>query len=96
MLKTLPVILIGLKREIKTLALLDEGSTITLIENKLSEELGLKGINETLTIHGVGSITASDYLSKRVELSIRNVNSDVEHNLINVRTINNLNLPKQE
>ncbi|XP_067623360.1 uncharacterized protein [Eurosta solidaginis] len=46
--RILPVILYGINRSVETYALLDEGSSITMIDNTLLNELGLQGREQSL------------------------------------------------
>lgn len=43
LLKIIPIILKGPNSQIEIFALLDEGSTVSLIDSKIAEKLGLKG-----------------------------------------------------
>ncbi|GBP04388.1 hypothetical protein EVAR_88207_1 [Eumeta japonica] len=45
-LKIIPVRVAGPKKEIDTYALLDDGSTVTLIDSDLAQQLGARGRNE--------------------------------------------------
>ncbi|XP_045506279.1 uncharacterized protein LOC123702546 [Colias croceus] len=76
------------EKQIKTYALLDEGSTISLIDEDLARELELDGPTQPLRISGVGA--SSDIMNSRsVQIKISRRNNGASH-AIRVRTMTNL------
>ncbi|KAG5889432.1 hypothetical protein JTB14_032765 [Gonioctena quinquepunctata] len=74
LLRMIPVKLYGPRGEVHTLALCDEGLTVSLIEEDIVRKLGLKGIKESLCIKWTGDIStkftmsgSSNIRSKRFE-----------------------------
>lgn len=91
-LKVLPVTVEGPAGSMKTFALLDEGSTVTLVERHVAEVIGVEGPAADLNLHGaVGDCLRAP--SHRVSLTL--CTSEGTHKLKNVRTVDNLTLPTQ-
>ncbi|XP_073943425.1 uncharacterized protein [Choristoneura fumiferana] len=91
-LKVLPVTVEGPAGSMTTLALLDEGSTVSLVERHVAEIVGVEGPVADLKLHGaVGDCLCTP--SHRVSLTLRT--SEGTHKLDNVRTVDNLTLPTQ-
>ncbi|XP_037931719.1 uncharacterized protein LOC119666509 [Teleopsis dalmanni] len=91
--RTLPVTLYGTKRTINTYALMDDGSTLTLIEASLADELGNDGIQDALCINWTGNISRQENNSKRLNLQISaNAPQAKKFPLKNVRTVSNLRM----
>ncbi|XP_013135105.1 PREDICTED: uncharacterized protein LOC106100681 [Papilio polytes] len=89
LLKVCPVIIRGPEgTEIATYALLDEGSTISLIDQQLAEEIGAKGPTRNLRIRCV-SATNNHPNSRIVDLTIRRKGQDESH-AIKARTVKSL------
>ncbi|KAL0860706.1 hypothetical protein ABMA27_010047 [Loxostege sticticalis] len=93
LLKVLPVTLTGPKRQIQAHALLDEGATISLIEEELAQQLGVRGPSRPLQINGVTACQRYTR-SEAVNLSIRG-RSQRECHEIKLRTIPQLVLHTQ-
>jgi transposase InsO family protein len=70
-LKVLPVKLSGPKGAVDTYALLDDGSTVTLIEEKIADAIGARGPRAGIRITGAAGICASDSGSRCVKLTIQ-------------------------
>nr|XP_034825593.1 uncharacterized protein LOC117983216 [Maniola hyperantus] len=94
-LKMIPVNLYGPKGQVQVLALLDEGSTITLVDSSIAEKIGVEGKREPLTIETVGGKELKKNNSSRVKLKIKGVNSG-EIMTMEARTIDDLKLSEQE
>ncbi|XP_037932729.1 uncharacterized protein LOC119667505 [Teleopsis dalmanni] len=91
--RILPVTLYGTKRTINTYALMDDGSTLTLIEASLADELGNDGIQDALCINWTGNISRQENNSKRLNLQISaNAPQAKKFPLKNVRTVSNLRM----
>ncbi|XP_034836290.2 uncharacterized protein [Maniola hyperantus] len=94
MLKVCPIVVSNSDGiEIQTYALFDEGSTITLIEEDLADQLNLEGPAHALNIHGVNS-TQREGTSRIVRLKLRGKNSKASH-IIRARTIRDIQLLNQ-
>ncbi|XP_045539877.1 uncharacterized protein LOC106715742 [Papilio machaon] len=93
LLKICPVVISGPRGELKTHALLDEGATITLIDEGLAQLIGAEGPSEPLHLHGV-NMEQNEHSSRRVSLSIRGLKEERSFNL-KARTIRNLRLHRQ-
>lgn len=92
-LKIVPVIVAGPCGEVHTFALLDDGSTTTLIDNELSDTLGLVGPEAPIF---VGGITGSRRVnSKQVSFKIKGNNSSEFFDISNARSMPNLKLTSQ-
>lgn len=90
-LKVLPVELEGPCGRVTTYALLDEGSTVTLVEKEIADSVGAVGPESSLNLQGaVGN--AGTTKSHIVSLILRSPDG-VEHRLDRVRTVDNLTLP---
>ena len=84
----------GPKGEISTHALLDEGSTVTLVDSKLAEQVGADGKEEALNLRSMNDDGHQRCKSKRISLEIFGVNGEV-HKMVDVRTVTGLDLPAQ-
>lgn len=94
-LKMVPVEVYGPKGTARILALLDEGSTVTLLDAAVAEQLGLRGPAETLTIETVGGRLLTKKDSMKIELRLRGVHQHGRKNKAEARTIDNLRLTPQ-
>lgn len=91
--RILPITVYGPNGQFETYALLDEGSAITIIDERLSEHLGLKGPHESLNVKWIGQHVTSQS-SQVVEIEISGA-SQRKFTLNKVRTIKNISLPTQ-
>ncbi|XP_045779881.1 uncharacterized protein LOC123877305 [Maniola jurtina] len=94
-LKMVPVNLYGPKGKVRVLALLDEGSTITLVDSSIAEKIGVEGKREPLTIETVGGKELKKNNSLKVKLKIKGVNSR-EIMTMEARTMDDLKLSEQK
>ena len=94
LLRILPVTLHGPSGDYHTYALLDEGSTVTLLTQSVADAVGAKGIRDTLRLQWTSNMSQSNENSQRVDLAISGVDG-VKYSLNNVRTVENLALPMQ-
>lgn len=93
--RVLPVQLTGPAGTIKTYALYDEGSSVSMIERALADELRLDGPESRLDLQWFGSRHASE-VSRTVTLQISGIGIEARRfKLTGVRTMQNLNLPRQ-
>ncbi|XP_065079904.1 uncharacterized protein LOC135702787 [Ochlerotatus camptorhynchus] len=95
MFRMIPVTLYFGKRSVNTLAFLDEGASVTLIESSLADQLGVQGTKEQLTIKWTADITRMEKGSRRMDLFISGRDWKEKHQLGTVRTVDELLLPKQ-
>lgn len=94
-LKIVPVDLYGPRGSVRVLALLDEGSTISLLDAEVARRIGVEGEREPITIETVGGKGIKKSDSQRVRMKIKGAHRNEKQN-IEVRTIDNLRLAKQE
>jgi hypothetical protein len=90
--KVLPITLMGNGKQLDTFALLDDGSSATLLDQSVANFLNLKGDTDPLCIRWTKGIHETDKGSMRTSLKIAGKGSGQIYKLKNVRTINNLNL----
>ncbi|GBO99941.1 hypothetical protein EVAR_74302_1 [Eumeta japonica] len=91
-LKIIPVRVAGPKKEIDTYALLDDGSTVTLIDSDLAQQLGARGRNEPLHIEAIAKTKVEMKTSRCVPIKLRGASNSQQ---IYARTIENLQLSPQ-
>ncbi|XP_048483479.1 uncharacterized protein LOC125489920 [Plutella xylostella] len=92
LLKVCKVTLTGPSGSVDTYALLDEGSTITLIDEELAEEIGATGPQKPLRVRGLNA-TQGDSRSHLVTFSVQGTSN--EKYRIEARTFSRLQLRKQ-
>lgn len=85
--------IIGPCKSIQTFALLDDGSTITLLDSKIAKIVGAQGIPYQVAIKGINNSVCLKTTSKKVSVIIEGQFG--KHKLENVNTIENLCLPSQ-
>lgn len=83
----------GPYRQIDTFALLDDGSTISLIDAETARKIGAKGNKLTISIESLLSDGPMNIESETVNLTLEN--NGQTYGLTNVHTITNLRLPEQ-
>lgn len=93
LLKMCPVVVVGPRGEVNTFALLDEGATITLIDEELARSVGAEGPSKPLHLHGV-NMSQQERDSKVVNVRLRG-KEDCELRPLRARTIRNLKLHQQ-
>lgn len=93
--KILPVVLYNKGKSITTFAFLDDGSDLTLLEDSIAEELGLKGEVMPLCLQWTGNVTRKEVTSQQVRLNISGVNGESNYTISDVRTVSSLDLPRQ-
>ena len=93
-LKVVPVSVCGPKGSIDTYALLDEGSTVSLLDQDVALRIGTQGPTTAMEINTLkGRYT--DTSSSSVNIQVRGQYSKKAHNLTNVRTMRSLKLMTQ-
>ncbi|XP_049880427.1 uncharacterized protein LOC126376924 [Pectinophora gossypiella] len=93
LLKVCPVIVSGPRGEVSTYALLDEGATVTLIDNELAESIGANGPTRPLNLRGV-NMEQQEEESRSVAVQLRGKNEHAPYG-IRARTVKNLILHQQ-
>lgn len=93
LLKMCPIVVTGPRGEAKTYALLDEGATITLIDEKLANDIGAEGPTQPLHMRGV-NMSQNEADSKLVKVLVRGKKEKALHEL-RARTVRNLQLHQQ-
>ncbi|XP_026324873.1 uncharacterized protein LOC113233863 [Hyposmocoma kahamanoa] len=93
LLKVLPVQVRGPKGTCNALALLDDGSTCSLIEAALARRIGSAGTPAPFYIEGVAGTRINVGESQQVRISLRG--RDTNEHTITARTMNNLKLSPQ-
>lgn len=93
--RIVPVVLHGPNRTCNSYALLDEGSSMTLLDADLADQLQLSGPSSNLRVNWFGSHSVSEP-SREVSLGISGVGPNrVRYEMQDVRTVHKLNLPMQ-
>ncbi|XP_059048070.1 uncharacterized protein LOC131843444 [Achroia grisella] len=92
-LKILPVKIVGPRASIDTFALLDDGSTVTLIDEEIATRVGAEGPTEPLKIEALAGATVRTNSSRRVTLTLCGSEEEYE---ISARTMKGLKLAKQQ
>lgn len=95
LLRIAPITIFGKNKSVETYALFDEGSTVTLIDSKLADEIGSEGDRDPLTMYWTNSNCYRDNSSRKVTLEIQGTLSGDIFKLSNAHTVANLKLPKQ-
>lgn len=96
MLKIARVKLYNRDRWIETYALLDEGSTITLVDSDIAEEILLEGPKAPVCLQWANEISYNENSSMIVNFEISQPNSRTKkYKVKNARTVENLSLPEQ-
>lgn len=93
--KIIPVKLYGPKGELDTYAFLDEGSSLTLMEASIAQQLGLKGTLSPLCLKWTGNTTKTEESSHEVAVQISGKNRSDKYLMVGVRTVQSLDLPIQ-
>ncbi|XP_017485502.1 PREDICTED: uncharacterized protein LOC108374055 [Rhagoletis zephyria] len=92
--RVVPVTLYGPSKRVNSYALLDEGSSITMMDKSLLEELGLHGHTREVDIQWFGGNAVKEQVAV-VNLYISGVGMKKRHFLRNVHGVDKLDLPMQ-
>ncbi|XP_053698911.1 uncharacterized protein LOC128745869 [Sabethes cyaneus] len=92
--RIIPVTVHGGGKSICTYAFLDDGSSITLIEDGLVKQLGVDGEEQPLCLKWTGNMSRVENKSRTVCLSLSR-DGQRHYELRNVRTVKELTLPSQ-
>ncbi|XP_065091420.1 uncharacterized protein LOC135712358 [Ochlerotatus camptorhynchus] len=93
--RIVPVQLYGKDSSIDILAFLDDGSSFTLMEQEVADQLGIDGVIEPLCLQWTNNVTRTESESKVVQLGISSISGDKRYMLERVRTVESLGLPPQ-
>ncbi|XP_062707101.1 uncharacterized protein LOC115264963 [Aedes albopictus] len=95
MFRMIPVRLHCGEKSITVLAFLDEGASVSLVERKLADRLGVVGVHEKLTIQWTADIERVERDSMRTNVWVSAIGGDEKMLLTTVHTVSKLMLPKQ-
>ncbi|CAK1544168.1 unnamed protein product [Leptosia nina] len=95
LLKMVQVEVYGPRGSKKIMALLDEGSTVTLLHEKIADAIGARGPQEELTIETVGGGQMQHQKSMKIDLELRGTKQQSRGKLKGVRTVRELILTPQ-
>ncbi|XP_058817804.1 uncharacterized protein LOC131681110 [Topomyia yanbarensis] len=93
--RIVPVTVYGKSKAIDVFAFLDEGSTLTLIEDELAMQLDLDGSPQPLCLHWTGDVSRRETDSKKVCFEIAGTGHSQKFKIAEARTVDRLNLPSQ-
>ncbi|XP_070855403.1 uncharacterized protein [Drosophila suzukii] len=82
-------------QQINTFAFLDEGSSVTLIEETIFQQLGVTGVPHPLCLKWTDNTTRVEETSKTATLRVINTQNGAKFKLRDVRSVRSLNLPIQ-
>lgn len=91
--KIIPIKIYGKYKVIETYAFIDEGSSISLMDESLAEELKISGVSHPLCLRWTGGMKRLEDSSQNLKISISGNNQN-QYDL-NVYTVNSLDLPVQ-
>lgn len=94
LLKMLPLKISGPLGSVNVIAMLDEGSTLTLLDSSISDSIGLSGEEKSLCFKWTGNIFRNEPKSREVSAEITGENGS-SFKIENIRTVPNLDLPSQ-
>ncbi|XP_045490509.1 uncharacterized protein LOC123690685 [Pieris rapae] len=94
-LKMLKVEIYGPTGSKQVLALLDEGSTVTLLDENVAASIGIKGPRETLNIETIGGGQMKNHDSMIVDVKVKGIRQCEKSTLKRARTIKELKLTPQ-
>ncbi|XP_052901587.1 uncharacterized protein LOC128309254 [Anopheles moucheti] len=96
LLRYIPITLRAHKREVNVIALLDEGSSVSLMEHTLAQELGLSGNPKPLCLSWTGGQHRDEPESVEVSINISGIRGHDRHYRVPaIRTVRRLGLPTQ-
>ncbi|TLM45500.1 hypothetical protein FEC35_19075, partial [Acinetobacter baumannii] len=94
-LKMVPVEVYGPTGSTTVLALLDEGSTVTLLDSSVAKQIGLKGPKETLRLETVGGKTLTKKDSMKRDIRVRGLHQRQKRTIVGARTMDDMSLAPQ-
>ncbi|XP_055633239.1 uncharacterized protein LOC129773625 [Toxorhynchites rutilus septentrionalis] len=93
--RILPVTIHGPRKAVTVYAFLDDGSSITLVEESLMKDLELTGERVPLCLTWTGNVTRMEADSRKLQLEVSRLNNSKRLSLRDVRTVKKLALPGQ-
>ncbi|XP_053686938.1 uncharacterized protein LOC128736479 [Sabethes cyaneus] len=93
--RIVPVTLQSKMGTVSTFAFLDEGSSITLVEQSVADELDASGPIEPLCLKWTGDVTRCEAESRKVSFKVSGSTSKKFFNIESARTVSALKLPVQ-
>jgi len=78
----------------ETFSMIDDGSEVTLLEEVIADQLGLKGKQFPITLQWYDN-KKSIKMSKTVRIQIAGVHAEVHYDQKGLQTVKNLDLPVQ-
>lgn len=93
--RVIPVRIQGERNVITTFAFMDEGSSVSLMDHDLANDLGLQGIHSPLHLKWTGDKSRMEEDSQKISIKIINPNDERKSFPVDVRTVKALSLPKQ-
>jgi hypothetical protein len=93
--RILPVTLYGNGAKVETFAFLDEGSSVSLLDNDVAKKLNLKGPVSPLCLKWTKGVRKTENQSLKTSLKIAGASNNRIYNMKNVRTVENIELPEQ-
>ncbi|XP_065180445.1 uncharacterized protein LOC135811008 [Sycon ciliatum] len=91
-LRTVPVAIRGPKGVVNTAALLDEASTVTLLDSDIAKQVGAEGPCRPLTLAWTNDMCQQDLDSREVTITVSGQDGDLQ---LSARTVRELHLPAQ-
>ncbi|XP_055605117.1 uncharacterized protein LOC129753328 [Uranotaenia lowii] len=92
--RILPITVHGNGKSVETFAFVDEGSSLTMVEDSLVEELGIQGTPQVLCLQWTGDMMRTEQESKIVDIKISGPSKN-KMRLSDARTVSNLALSTQ-
>ncbi|XP_065356291.1 uncharacterized protein LOC135950688 [Calliphora vicina] len=92
--RVVPIVLYGPSYKIETYALLDEGSSVTMVDSSLVKKLGLQGHQSQLNLNWYAG-KASQETATVVDKHVSGIGKQRKYALRNVYGVSNLKLPAQ-
>ncbi|XP_062703577.1 uncharacterized protein LOC134286030 [Aedes albopictus] len=92
--RIVPITLFHGQKSVSTFAYLDEGSEMTLVEESIVRNLGVRGVAQPLTLQWTGNIKRRESASERLSLEVESEDG-IHHDLKDAHTVKKLYLPRQ-
>ncbi|XP_036347976.1 uncharacterized protein LOC118757366 [Rhagoletis pomonella] len=93
--RIVPIRIYSNNKLLEIFAFLDEVSSVTLIEKRILDELGLEGERDPLCLRWTGNTTRIEENSVRAAIEISSATSGQKYILKNIHTVDDLDLPAQ-
>ncbi|CAG7716813.1 unnamed protein product, partial [Allacma fusca] len=96
LLKVLPVILVGPNGNLKINAILDDCSTVTLLDADVCNQLGIEGREVSLSLKWLDGKSKACKNVREVSFEVQGLSSPGKFQISRARAVQNLKLPSQE